>query len=139
MIRTKLDSLDGERARLLELGAVVFLWQAAVGIYFLSLVQQYLPQALGTSAAYPGYAMACYGVAKFAWQPLAGWIADRAGRRVTMVAGIALSVPILAMMMEVPSERWFLGLSALLGIGRGRCRSSRECQSQMFRNPENKE
>jgi MFS family permease len=117
MIRTKLDSLDGERARLLELGAVVFLWQAAVGIYFLSLVQQYLPQALGTSAAYPGYAMACYGVAKFAWQPVAGWIADRAGRRVTMVAGIALSVPILAMMMEVPSERWFLGLSALLGIG----------------------
>ncbi len=103
--------------RVLELGAVVFLWQAAVGIYFLSLVQQYLPQALHTSAAFPGYAMACYGVAKFAWQPAAGWIADRSGRRVTMVAGMALSVPVLVLMMQVPDERAFLAFSAVLGIG----------------------
>jgi MFS family permease len=109
--------MGSERARAVELAAVVFLWQAAVGVYFLSLVQQYLPQALHAGAAYPGYAMACYGVAKFAWQPVAGWIADRAGRRVTMVAGMAFSIPILALMMQIPSERWFLGFSALLGIG----------------------
>jgi MFS family permease len=48
---------------------------------------------------------------------VAGWIADRAGRRVTMVAGMAFSIPILAFMMQIPSETWFLGFSALLGIG----------------------
>jgi MFS family permease len=96
---------------------VVFLWQAAVGIYFLSLVQQYLPQALNSGAAYPGYAMASYGVAKFLWQTPAGCAADRIGRRVTMVFGIAMSVPVLALMMTIPSERIFLGLSALLGMG----------------------
>lgn len=110
-------TVGGENARVLQLAIVVFLWQAAVGIYFLSLVQQYLPQALHTGVAYPGYAMASYGVAKFAWQPAAGWIADRAGRRVTMVAGMAVSGPILALMMKVPDERAFLAFSALLGIG----------------------
>lgn len=105
------------RARVLELAVVVFLWQAAVGVYFLSLVQQYLPEQLDTSAAYPGYAMACYGFAKFVWQPAAGWIADRAGRRVTMVVGMALTVPVLALMMEVPDGRAFLALSVLLGVG----------------------
>ncbi|MEX0749583.1 MAG: MFS transporter [Dehalococcoidia bacterium] len=109
--------MSNDRARAIELAAVVFLWQAAVGVYFLSLVQQYLPQALHAGAAYPGYAMACYGVARFLWQPIAGWIADRAGRRPTMVAGMAFSIPILALMMQIPDERWFLGLSALLGVG----------------------
>ncbi len=116
-VRNVTGRLHGDSLRVLELGAVVFLWQAAVGIYFLSLVQQYLPQALHSGPAFPGYAMASYGVAKFAWQPAAGWIADRAGRRITMVAGMALSVPALVLMMEVPDERAFLAFSAVLGIG----------------------
>ncbi len=113
----RFSSLSSERLRVLELGGVVFLWQAAVGIYFLSLVQQYLPEALNTGAAYPGYAMASYGVAKFVWQTPAGWIADRIGRRVTMIAGMAMSAPVLSLMMTIPDERTFLALSALLGIG----------------------
>jgi MFS family permease len=116
-VRNVTGRLRGDSLRVLELGAVVFLWQAAVGIYFLSLVQQYLPQALHSGPAFPGYAMASYGVAKFAWQPAAGWIADRAGRRITMIAGMALSVPALVLMMEVPDERAFLAFSAVLGIG----------------------
>ena len=44
-------STGGDRARAIELAAVVFLWQAAVGVYFLSLVQQYLPQALHATQA----------------------------------------------------------------------------------------
>jgi MFS family permease len=113
----RISPLSPERVRVLELGGVVLLWQAAVGVYFLSLVQQYLPQALDTGAAYPGYAMACYGVAKFLWQTPAGWIADRIGRRVTMVAGIAGSIPVLTLMMTIPDATVFLGLSALLGAG----------------------
>ncbi len=107
---------ETERSRQLELAGIVFLWQAAVGIYFLSLVQQYLPQQLDTSAGFPGYAMACYGVAKFVCQPAAGWAADRIGRRTTMVLGMALSMPVLALMMEVRDARSFLVFSALLGM-----------------------
>jgi MFS family permease len=110
-------ALSSEATRVLELSIVVFLWQAAVGVYFLSLVQQYLPEQLGTSAAWPGYAMASYGGAKFLWQPVAGYIADRAGRLPIMVIGMAISVPVLVLMMEVPSESYFLAFSALLGIG----------------------
>ncbi len=116
-VRGVAETARGERARLAKLAIVVFLWQAAVGIYFLSLVQQYLPEALHSGLAFPGYAMASYGVAKFAWQPVAGWVADRVGRRVTMVAGMALSIPVLTLMMEVPDERAFLAFSALLGVG----------------------
>src|SRR6185295_18995225 len=114
-VRQAAAAARGEHARVLELAVVVFLWQAAVGVYFLSLVQQYLPQALHSGAAYPGYAMASYGVAKFAWQPAVGWIADRIGRRITMIAGMALSIPVLAIMMQVRDEHAFLAFSALLG------------------------
>lgn len=113
----RISALSDERAHALELAVIVFLWQAAVGVYFLSLVQQYLPQELNTGAAFPGYAMACYGVAKFAWQPLAGWVADRIGRRITMVAGMSINLPVLALMMTVPDELAFLAFSSLLGIG----------------------
>jgi DHA1 family multidrug resistance protein-like MFS transporter len=116
-VRKAAATVSTERARLMQLSAVVFLWQAAVGIYFLSLVQQYLPQQLHTGMAYPGYAMAAYGVARFLWQTPAGWVADRAGRRVTMVAGLAVSIPVLWLMMMVRDEQAFLGFSALLGLG----------------------
>ncbi len=116
-VRRMALSTSDERKRVLELGLVVFLWQGAVGIYFLSLVQQYLPHELHTGLAFPGYAMASYGVAKFLWQTPAGWAADRVGRRLTMVAGMAFSIPVLTLMMEVPDERAFLVFSALLGIG----------------------
>jgi MFS family permease len=111
-----LKALTGDRLHMLELAGIVFLWQAAVGVYFLSLVQQYLPEQLDAGAAFTGFAMAAYGVAKFLWQPAAGWIADRAGRRRTMVLGVACSVPVLSLMMSLPDEMLFLGLSAVLGV-----------------------
>jgi len=106
----------GERLRVLELAGIVFLAQAAVGVYLLALVQQYLPQKLDAGPAFPGYAMACYGLGKFVWQTPAGWLADRIGRRVAMVAGMALSVPVLALFMTVPNGGAFLAFSFLLGI-----------------------
>ena len=117
-VRDIAQSLRGERARVLELAVVVFLWQAAVGIYFLSLVQQYLPQELHTGARLPrATRWPSYGVAKFAWQPAAGWIADRFGRRVTMVAGMAVQRPGPRADDGIPDERAFLAFSALLGVG----------------------
>ncbi len=103
-------------AQTIELSLIVFLWQASIGVFFLSLVQQYLPEQLHAGAAFPGYAMALYGAVRFLWQPVAGWLADRIGRRLMMVAGGALTLPILVAMMQIPDQRVFLGLSALLGM-----------------------
>lgn len=103
-------------AHVAEFIAVVFLWQASVGVFFLSIVQQYLPVHLDASPAFPGYAMAIYGGVRFLWQTPAGWLADRIGRRLTMVIGIAIGIPTLIAMLQVPEPHAFLGLSALLGL-----------------------
>jgi MFS family permease len=73
-----------ERAALLELTFTVVLWQASVGIFLLSLLQKYLPEELGAGAAFPGYAMATYRLAKLVCQTPAGWLADRIGGRLTL-------------------------------------------------------
>ena len=116
-VRRAAITISDEHNRLLRLAPVVFLWHAFVGIYFLSLVQQYLPQQLNAGLAYSGYAMACYGIAKFLVQTPAGWVSDRVGRRATMLFGAAISLPTLWLMMAVPNEKAFLAFSAILGVG----------------------
>lgn len=106
----------GAPAHIAELIGVVFLWQASVGVFFLSIVQQYLPLELDASPAFPGYAMAIYGGVRFLWQAPAGWVADRIGRRLTMVIGMAIGIPTLFLMLQVPEPHVFLGLSAVLGF-----------------------
>lgn len=100
----------------LDLVLVVFLWQASLGIFFLALVQQYLRQELGASPAFPGYALASYSLARFLWQTPAGWLADKLGRRLLLCAGIAIGLPVLALMMALPSKHLFLAFSGLYGL-----------------------
>jgi MFS family permease len=104
------------RGRMLELAATVFLWQASLGIFMLTLVQNYLPQKLDSSAAFPGYALASYSLARFLWQMPAGWLADRFGRRLVLAIGIAVGIPVLGAMMLFPSGHLFLVFSALYGL-----------------------
>jgi len=104
------------RGRMLELAATVFLWQASLGIFMLTLVQNYLPQELNTSAAFPGYALASYSLARFLWQAPAGWLADRFGRRLLLAIGIAIGMPVLGAMMLFPSGNLFLVFSGLYGL-----------------------
>lgn len=104
------------KLRGLDLILLVFLWHAALGIFFLALVQQYLRQELGASAAFPGYALASYSLARFVWQTPAGWLADKLGRRVMLCAGIAIGLPALALMMALPSKHLFLAFSGLYGL-----------------------
>jgi MFS family permease len=101
---------------MLELAATVFLWQASLGIFMLTLVQNYLPQKLDSSAAFPGYALASYSLARFLWQMPAGWLADRFGRRLVLAIGIAVGIPVLGAMMLFPSGHLFLVFSALYGL-----------------------
>ena len=104
------------RGRMLELAATVFLWQASLGIFMLTLVQNYLPQKLDSSAAFPGYALASYSLARFLWQMPAGWLADRFGRRLVLAIGIAVGIPVLGAMMLFPSGHLFLLFSGLYGL-----------------------
>ena len=104
------------RGRMLELAATVFLWQASLGIFMLTLVQNYLPQKLDSSAAFPGYALASYSLARFLWQMPAGWLADRFGRRLVLAIGIAVGIPVLGAMMLFPSGHLFLVFSGLYGL-----------------------
>lgn len=100
---------------MLELAATVFLWQASLGIFMLTLVQKYLPQ-IDASAALPGYALASYSLARFLWQTPAGWLADRFGRRLVLAVGIAIGIPVLGAMMLFPGGHRFLIFSGLYGL-----------------------
>ena len=104
------------RRRLVELAVTVFLWQASLGIFMLTIVQNYLPQHLNTSNAFPGYALASYSLARFLWQMPAGWLADRFGKRLVLTIGIALGIPVLAAMMLFPGGTLFLAFSGLYGL-----------------------
>ena len=104
------------RGRMLELAATVFLWQASLGIFMLTLVQSYLPQQLNASTAFPGYALASYSLARFLWQMPAGWLADRFGTRPVLAIGIAIAIPVLGAMMLFPSGTLFLAFSGLYGL-----------------------
>jgi MFS family permease len=111
-----LRSAHPEKVTLLELTFTVLLWQASVGIFLLSVLQKYLPEELGASAAFPGYAMASYGLAKFVCQTPAGWLADRIGRRLVLSLGAFLALPAVLLMMQVREVHLFLAFSALYGL-----------------------
>jgi DHA1 family multidrug resistance protein-like MFS transporter len=101
----------------LELALTVLLWQAATGVFLLSLVQQYLPDQLEANAAFPGYALAIYAGGRFLLQAPAGWLADRFGRRQTLTLGITVSLPSVVLMLQVQDATSFLAFSALYGAG----------------------
>lgn len=116
MPRAISDRLNSHWFQRSELVLTLFLWHASLGIFFLSLVQEYLPEELGASPAFPGYALAAYSLARFLWQPVAGWLADRVGRRPVLLVGVATAIPILVLMMQVREGHLFLLFSALYGL-----------------------
>ena len=126
--RRRLKPALSERAPLLELTFTVLLWQASVGIFLLSLLQKYLPEELGASAAFPGYAMASYGLAKFVCQTPSGWLADRIGRRLTLSLGAFLALLAVgavghALAIAVCRRRHELAVLRALGMTQRRARA----------------
>ena len=101
----------------LELALTVLLWQASSGVFLLSLVQQYLPEQLGASAAFPGYALAVYAGGRFLFQAPAGWLADWIGRRRTLILGVGVTLVSVVLMFQVRDAALFLSFSALYGAG----------------------
>ena len=117
MLKNVRSRLTDHSWQTLELALTVLLWQASTGVFLLSLVQQYLPQQLEANAAFTGYALAAYAAGRFLLQTPAGWLADRLGRRRTLMLGIAVSLPAVLLMLRVQDPTSFLVFSGLYGAG----------------------
>lgn len=114
----------------LALIGVIFLTEAAIAVIFFSLVQQYpahlLDRAhlyrgrhaelLRQAAAYAGYALSAYGIAKLPSQPLSGWLADCFGARRLLLLGMAAGLAVIVAMEAAPTLILFVGACALYGV-----------------------
>jgi MFS family permease len=113
-----------------SLVAVIFLTEAAIAVIFFSLVQQYPAHLLRhqglvpgpghgllrAAAAYTGYALSAYGLAKFVGQPLFGWLIDRFGARRLLLIGIAAKLCVIVTMAALSSLLVFVLLCAAYGL-----------------------
>jgi MFS family permease len=114
----------------LAIVSVIFLTEAAIGIIFFSLVQEYPAHLLKTSqhlvgpghgllragAAYAGYALSAYGLAKFPGQPLSGWLADRVGARPILIIGLTAKLLVIVAMSFVADPLAFVVACAAYGL-----------------------
>ena len=73
----------------------------------------YLVQARGVSLTTTGLVLAGFGLGAFASQPLGGWLADRYGRRFTMVLGLTSSAAALTL-LGVARPLWLIAVAAAL-------------------------
>jgi MFS family permease len=101
------------------LASTMFFAQVALGTVLFAVFQEYLPNELGTSDAFPGYVIAAYGGARFLGEPLTGLLSDRMNRRNNLLVGLLVMALAFALMAGVDVAWPFLPLSALLGIGTG--------------------
>lgn len=116
-MRGLIRTLYGSGDTPVRLTLVVVLQQITVGILLLAVFQAYLVEDLGAGLAYPGYAITCFSIVKLALHTPAGLAADNLGRRRTLVAGLAVSVPPVALMPVVGHPGLFLALAGLYGVG----------------------
>jgi MFS family permease len=73
----------------------------------------YLVRGRDLSLTTAGAIITCFGAGSFVSQPLGGWLADRYGRRVTMVGGL-LSTAASMGLLGVARPLWLIAGSALL-------------------------
>lgn len=73
----------------------------------------YLVGPRGLTPSTAGVLIACFGAGSFASQPLGGYLADRIGRRATLVAGMVGSA-VSFMLLAAVRDLWLIGAAALL-------------------------
>ncbi len=73
----------------------------------------YLVRGRSLSLTQAGVIVTCFGAGAFASQPVGGWLADRFGRRSTMVGGL-LATAVSMGLLAVARPPWLIGATALL-------------------------
>lgn len=73
----------------------------------------YLVSARGVSVTTAGWVLAAFGLGAFISQPLGGWLADRVGRRATLVTGLLGSAATLAL-LGLARPLWLVAVAAFL-------------------------
>lgn len=73
----------------------------------------YLVRGRDLSLTTAGAVITCFGLGAFGSQPLGGWLADRHGRRVTMVGGLLATAASMGL-LAVARPLWLIAASALL-------------------------
>src|SRR6059036_69419 len=65
-----------------------------------------------------------FGLVKAGSNLAAGWLADRFGRRMILVAGWIAALPVAPLIIFAPSWSWIVAANVLLGINQGLCWST---------------
>jgi MFS family permease len=73
----------------------------------------YLVRGRSLSLTSTGAIVTCFGVGAFVSQPLGGWLADRVGRRATMVGGLLATAASMGL-LAVARPLWLIAVTALL-------------------------
>jgi len=84
-----------------------------VGYFVEPFLALYLVGPRGLTATTAGVVVACFGVGAFASQPLGGYLADRIGRRATLVAGM-LATAAAFMLLAAVRDLMLIGVAAVL-------------------------
>jgi MFS family permease len=94
-----------------------YLWAGTVvnrlGQFVEPFLALYLVQARGVSVTTAGLVLASFGLGAFVSQPLGGWLADRVGRRFTLVSGFVGSAAGLAL-LGTARPLWLIAVAAFL-------------------------
>lgn len=101
----------------LGLGMAVFLFATAIGTTLFAVFQEHVPALLGVSDAWGGYLLGAYGAARFLCETPTGALSDRAGRRSSLLVGLAVVALALGLVLAAAVEWAFLAGAGLLGIG----------------------
>ena len=84
-----------------------------VGQFIQPFLALYLVGDRDLAVTTAGVIVACFGAGSLVSQPLGGWLADRIGRRNTMVLGLVCSAAALGV-LAVSGPLWAVGASAVL-------------------------
>lgn len=94
-----------------------YLWVGALvnrlGGFVYTFLALYLTQARNLSVAQAGLMVSLYGAGSVAAGPVGGFLADRFGRRVTMLAGFTLGAAAM-LQLGFARARWHIAVSTLL-------------------------
>ncbi|MBN9492462.1 MFS transporter [bacterium] len=92
---------------------------AIYALVFLSYMNHYLLDVLGSSGALPGYTLALFGLFKLGMHPVAGRLLDRVSPRLIYWGAVTLQVVGLLVMLTSASLPGFLGATCLVALGSG--------------------